>query len=881
MAAETQATDQHTIRSVLATLGEADVCASLIKGGINPDTPRDACDPYRIARVVAPLVVAHARRTLGSLLPSLALVAESSLPMTDLSVRAQNVLVQQDIQTVRDLATFTPERLMRFQNAGRTTVAEFVALAVRVHLQARPLATQVNGTVGLTDSQAVKSEGVIGLARDTKSQQPLIRFFSHLGTSETEALLTRAGIDPTRPIEGCDLHGLARILSPLILQKSNQSLGMLLPGLAFLGNGTLPVAELSVRARNVLAGNAISTCGLFAAHSLDDIRSLGGAGRTTIAEYASLAIRLHLQAAPTLPINEAPTSAPAPPAASPLAGALDRLVEVSTWASTTRQTSTLGDLFTLAIEAEALPPDIAAALSDFRATTLAPCAVSDANVNACLESLWQALDERARDIFVARQLAGAVRPTLEQLGDKHGVGKERVRQIESHACDLLRAELATRSQSPLRWRLHAFACTIRNGVPRESSILTDALAVALRGLTSAKYSQELLLWLAGPYYPRGDWILRQDCEIPSVPISDPRFGGDTVMPQEVATWLREAGFRPDLADVVMRRSDLKQRDGKWLRWGSLLQDKAAVILKVLGRPADTDELAKEIGEGIAERSVRNALQSDLRFMRVSKRAFGLREWGLEEYSGIAEEIAQRIERAGGAVEIEALVEELVQTFGVAASSVRMYAEAPRFVVSNGTVRFRTSDDVLHTDARVHATCGLFPDPARRRVHLVIPVDADVERGSGVGIRAAVATALGVKPGERLHFDDGAGGRILISWPDSAAAGPSLGSTRQLARTVGAVCGDSLLISFHLDTHSVRGSLIRPTTTDLAALTGLDIEKGRELEALAASIGCSPAEVRTVLARRGDQQLLDAIPIPRADSHLEAAMSSLSEILRES
>jgi hypothetical protein len=801
--------------------------------------------------------------------------------MTDLSVRARNVLAERAIQTVRDLATFTPERLMKLRSAGRTTVAEFAALAVRVHLQAQPLTAQVTAPSGSTDSEAANSDGVNELARDTNSRPPLIRFLSGLGTSETETLLKLAEIDPTRPIEGCDLHDLARVLSPLLLQKSNQSLGVLLPGLALLGNDMLPIAELSTRARNVLADKAISTCGLFAAHSLDDIKSLGGAGRTTIAEYARLAIRLHLQAAPSLPLNEAQTSAPAPTETSPLSVAVDRLVEVSKWASTLRHASTLGDLFTLAIEAESLPPDIAAAISDFRATALAPCAVSDTSVNACLESLWQALDDRERDIFVARQLARAVRPTLEQLGDKHGIGKERVRQLESHACDVLRAELATRAQSPLRWRLHAFANTIRNGVPLESCILTDALAVALRGITSATDSQDLLLWLAGPYYPKGDWILRQECEIPLVPINDPRFGGDVIMPEQVATWLHEAGFRADLASVVMRRSDLKLRDGKWLRWGSLLQDKAAVILRVLGRPADTDELAKEIGEGIAERSVRNALQADSRFMRVSKRAFGLREWGLEEYSGIAEEIAQRIERAGGAVEIEMLVEELVQTFGVAASSVRMYAEAPRFVVSNGTVRFRTSDDVLHADARVHAARGLFPEPARRRVHLVIPVDADVERGSGVGIRPAVATAVGVKPGERLHFDDGAGGRILISWPDSAAAGPSLGSTRQLAQRVGAACGDSLLLTFELDTHSVRSSLIRPTTTDLTALTGLDVEQGRELEALGASIGCSPTEVRTVLARRGDQQVLDAIPIPRVDSHLEAAMSSLSQILRES
>jgi hypothetical protein len=84
----------------------------------------------------------------------------------------------------------------------------------------------------------------------------------------------------------------------------------------------------------------------------------------------------------------------------------------------------------------------------------------------------------------------------------------------------------------------------------------------------------------------------------------------------------------------------------------------------------------------------------------------------------------------------------------------------------------------------------------------------------------------------------------------------------------------------MDNHRVRGHRIQPTTTEIGVLTGLNIIKGKELEALAASIGCDPSEVRTVLARRGDQQVLDAIPIPQADSQLAAAMSSLSEILRE-
>jgi hypothetical protein len=876
MAADLHPTDQHTVQTVLATLGEADVRALLTKAGIKPDNPSTDCDPYRIARILSPLVVAHAHRTLGSLLPNLARVSEAPLPTTDLSVRAQNILAQQDIQKVQDLATFTPERLLRFKNAGRKTVAEYAALAIRIHIQSHDPSARASSN-GTADSAAVLLP-LYDRAGEADQKSPrqlsLIQCFSALGDSEVRTVLKDAGISPLAMVEDSDVHRIARVLSPVVLERSDRPLGLLLPGLALAAESALPTAELSVRARNVLALNDIVTIATFGAYSLDSIKSLGGAGRITITEYAGLAVRLHMQAFPTLPITEAPSIT-----TPPLATALDRLTEVASWACTTYQTATLGDLVALTLDTEALPPDIVAALTEFRRTSLSPCVVSDARVEGCVDALWLALDERERDIFIARQLS-IDRPTLEQLGDKHGVGKERVRQIEVHACELLRAELSTSPQAPLRWRLHAFSSAVRNGLPEAAPTLTDALANAFRGITTSPTVQELLLWLAGPYSRSSGWLLRQGCEIPIVPIHDPRFNGDEVLPQAVAAWLHEAGFRSELVETVMAHSDLKLRDGKWLQWGGLMPDKAAAILRVMRRPAETEELAREIAEGISERSVRNALQSDPRFMRVSKRAFGLREWGLEEYSGIAEEIAQRIERAGGAVEIESLVSELVQTFGVAASSVRMYAEAPRFVLSNGMVRFRMDDEKLPPDARVHAVFGLFPETARHRVHLVVAVDDDVERGSGMGIRPAVANALGLKPGERLYFDDGGAGRLLVSWPDSAACGPSLGSTRALANSAGAVSGDSLLITFDLAAHRVCSHRIHPTTADIRILTGLEIAKGQELDTIAASIGCDPIEVRTVLANRGDHQLLKALPIPHADSHLEAAISTLTEILRE-
>ena len=55
-----------------------------------------------------------------------------------------------------------------------------------------------------------------------------------------------------------------------------------------------------------------------------------------------------------------------------------------------------------------------------------------------------------------------------------------------------------------------------------------------------------------------------------------------------------------------------------------------------------------IGEGHALSSVQNVLSADDRFTRVSMELeYALSEWEWEEYSTAAQEIVERIERAGG------------------------------------------------------------------------------------------------------------------------------------------------------------------------------------------------------------------------------------------
>ena len=699
----------------------------------------------------------------------------------------------------------------------------------------------------------------------------IVQCLAMLGDSDVRDLLTNAGINPNGSLADCDPYLIASFVWPLAVARSNQSLGTILPNLLRASERSLPMGDLSERARNVLEKFNIRSFGSLASHSHASLRSLRSAGDRTVEEYTRFAVRLHIQVHTILPVSEAPPPVPPPPK---LASALKLIEEIAAWASTTHRTSTFGDLFTLAIDSLTLPSDVADELTALRGISLSECIVPDAGAKDGVEKLLGKLNEVQMAIFGARHQLIADRPSLTDLARKHGVSRERVRQVENRACEILRAEFATLPQAPLRWRLHELASVIRNGMPETALTLTEALATAFCGVATSPAMKDLLLWLAGPYVCCDGWILREGCDVPKVPIDDPRFGGGEVKKSEVEAWLAEEGFRSELAETVMNHSKLKLWNGKWLRWHGGLIEKAEVILRALGNPADSEELAREIGGNTAERSLLNALQSDKRFMRVRKNGYGLREWGLEEYSGIANEIAERIERAGGTVELESLVTDMVRCFGVAASSVMMYAEAPRFVLSNGMVRFREEHEIVPPVNRVRDACGLFPDPRRHRVHLMVTVDQDVLRGSGMGIRPEVAYALGIKPGERLHFDIDGTASLLVSWPDSSAVGPSLGSTRAIANATGAISGASILISFDLKARTAVAHMIPPNTTDLPLLTGLDIVSGRELDVIGESLGCDRNEVRAVLVKRGDHLVLNALPMLEADAELEAAIVAL-------
>ena len=341
--------------------------------------------------------------------------------------------------------------------------------------------------------------------------------------------------------------------------------------------------------------------------------------------------------------------------------------------------------------------------------------------------------------------------------------------------------------------------------------------------------------------------------------------------------LEECGVvQPALEALLGTAGVFRQLDGDlWVRWDGSISDKAERVLRLTCTPLSVEELNVHIGEGHSTGTLRNALNIDPRFVRLDKAGrFGLASWGLEEYSGIAQEIIERIERGGGSADVEEIVDEFVAGFGVSEASVRWYASSPAFVVEGGQVRLRTKDEPYEPDLRVARVRGLYAPPGGVIVHFT--TDKDILRGSGRGLWEPAAALLGVLPGGRREFACDTGGRVVVSWPATSTMGPSIGSIRSLAFALGLQEGEPLRVVFDSATSRCRAERVTPTS--LEGLTGLQLGTGAETAGLANAIRVEEIELRSALQARGDLAVLELLPPADVSEDLTSAISEFGDLL---
>jgi hypothetical protein len=544
------------------------------------------------------------------------------------------------------------------------------------------------------------------------------------------------------------------------------------------------------------------------------------------------------------------------------------------WSSLVRSNQPLSLKAILDLDRRYVPDDVARALWDIERFSFMDTPSLFTPVDAVNE-LLELLDPRERDVLTARLWTDPP-DTLEAVAPRLGVTRERVRQIQRDGEANLVRLLSTTANRPVVWYAHEVRRILGPYLPY--TVAADymrSLDVPIPSETAS-----VLLYLAGPYRTRGgDWLENRavnGADLAASAIADvfqtaPKAAHNTLLDA-----LAELGMSSDVAEAYLRqKAPLRQWNDHWIRWQGSAVEKAHAVLELLGEPSTAESINEAIGEGHSVNTVQNGMSQDPRFMRTGKRKWGLRAWGIAEYSGIAEEILERIDRDGGSVDVEDLVRELVDTFpDIAESSVRMYLGTPAFVVEGLSVRRRTDDDGWPVSSQLRDARGAFLT-AENQLRLAVPVTGDVLRGSGQAISDAVAVALGVTPGHDRTFTSWDGTRLTARWRPWSTSGPDIGSMRALVALTDAQLGDTVVLVFDLADETLAAVKVPSGTEGLSRLAMiLGVAASDDLATLVAqSIKCRASEVRSVLRARGDGDLADSIRAS-TDSRLESEIESL-------
>ncbi|WP_071288821.1 hypothetical protein [Mycolicibacterium llatzerense] len=476
-----------------------------------------------------------------------------------------------------------------------------------------------------------------------------------------------------------------------------------------------------------------------------------------------------------------------------------------------------------------------------------------ANLTDALTRLRDAFNERDRAVLSALVWTAeplTYRQLMPQLGVTTGWMERNVPRTRARFIELLAHpdhRLVRAAGTDLRARLGPYA---------PAAVVDTELRRA--GLDPRSPAASLLLSVAGPYLRRGDWFENAAAggrDAVAAAVDDVYRATPAPTLNQLRTALSGCGVPVNIADTYLATLPLREINGVYVRWKTQVFEQIEAILHATGAPATATEIQAALEPTTPDvPHILGTLSRSRRFVRTSRTRWGLREWGPATYSGVVEAISTRIVDAGGRLSTRDLVDDICGTFpDVTESSVRTYLTSLAFVVEDGMVRHRTDADPWPTPPALNTARGAFR-LGDSEIRVAVDVTAEVLRGSGYRIGAAVATAIGLRPGQQLQFAT-PHGAATASWPLTHA--PSIGSVRAFARAVGADVGDILVLVFRLPEKTLGAVAISADTIPalrLADLTGLPTVTRL---GLAAALACPPAEIEQILESRGDGDLAAA------------------------
>jgi hypothetical protein len=466
------------------------------------------------------------------------------------------------------------------------------------------------------------------------------------------------------------------------------------------------------------------------------------------------------------------------------------LVDLETLARWHRILGSEGISVLVAPDAVAEPAAVTAArtrITALSASTVLPDVEEGGAAAAAVEAVLEGLNDR--EIAVLRDRVMADTPvSLDDLGKRYEVSRERIRQIETR----LLARLTDRTREG---DLLSLATIVADGI----GSLVPLRALVQRHPTLGEHvpSIDQPVWrfldrLDDAYEIKDGWCARGTL-------------ADAVA-RTRSELVRLAGERA-FVELAAVDDDLELSEG-WLEYCGVtllhgcalpgragMLDRAEVVLHTRQEQMTADELVAAVGVERSVRSLRNQLSEDPRFSRVDREEWALAAWGLTGYLPIRAMIGRSLDAAGGEMTLDDLIGDIATRFDVSPRSIVTFATSFPYITTKGVVRRRRRRDMRRPRRK-----GLAQTRALYRhddgVRLRVVVNSEHLRGSGSALPAALGEEIDLSIGEaKTLVRREAEGTIHVSW-----RGPQiiLGSVRAEFEKRGLVEGDVAFLVFGTD-----------------------------------------------------------------------------------
>ena len=398
---------------------------------------------------------------------------------------------------------------------------------------------------------------------------------------------------------------------------------------------------------------------------------------------------------------------------------------------------------------------------------------------AALGELWGSMTTLEQSIVADRILASAPL-SLQEIGSREGLSRERIRQIQ-RALEARLDQLGGDGDDDPHW-MGLIVTTIRH---RAGPIVAES---ALEEHITSAFSPAEVSEMSAPVVSTARQLLRKElgytCEdgiclddaasrvVGGLEESARRIadGSGLINEQDLRDCLPESTWHQHWPALLARCGLLRLSGRLALRDTARARARAALIS--IGRPATKEEVARQ--SGLAPARVGAQLSAMDGVVRADKNRWGLSEWIDDEYEGISAEIVQRVDEDGGATRLERLLEELPRMFGVSENSVRAYVATPKFSLADGYVSLADSSSITLRPL-AHVVDGYATDG---RPYWRFRVEDRFFDGYSVdGLPPEIAKALGCEPDGRIRLSISTpiGCKpISVNWPLASTTGANIG-----------------------------------------------------------------------------------------------------------